>query len=148
MAFSTAARTSFAIWPMMGRSSAERLPICLSTAVNSPFLPRYLTRSASSSAAAFVPTMESSAPLRMASSCSFIIKAKLLFVGIGMFGSGRGAKQKALRPTLGRKAHFRGTTQICAKAHTCALITEGDRHVSMEAPGRTKPSVRRSACSR
>jgi len=61
---------------------------------------------------------------------------------------GAAENKKALRPTLGRKAHFRGTTQIRAEAHTCALITEGDRHVSMEAPGRTKPGVRRSACSR
>ncbi len=72
MAVSRLARTSLASWPMTGRSSAERPPICFKTAVSSPFLPRYLTRRASSPAVSWAAAMASRAPLRMASNCSFI----------------------------------------------------------------------------
>ena len=72
MACSRLARTSLASWPMTGRSSADRPPICFSTAVSSPLLPRYLTRRASSPVVSWEAAMDSRAPWRMASNCSFI----------------------------------------------------------------------------
>ena len=69
---SIAARTLLAAWPKTGRSSADRLPIVLSTAVSSPFLPRNRTRSASSSAESLTPSSASIASRRIFSSCSFI----------------------------------------------------------------------------
>ena len=58
---------------MTGRSSAVSLPICLSTAVSSPFLPRYLTRRVSKSAASLALAKAARASCLILSSCSFIL---------------------------------------------------------------------------
>ena len=70
---SMSARTALATWPMTGRSSGESLPICLRTAVSSPFLPRYLTRNASSAWLSAACSRADRASRRMISSCSFIV---------------------------------------------------------------------------
>ena len=107
---SSLARTSLASWPMTGRSSALREPICLRTAVSSPFLPRYCTRSASRSSAFSAPPMASRALARMASNSCFISFLLLC----RKFRTMAGGKKRAPPRPHGTKELFRGTTQIRA----------------------------------
>ena len=72
MAASTAARTSLANWPTTGRSSLDKDPSCFKIPVSSPFLPKTLTRSSSSSCSAFRACSFSSAFARICSSCAFM----------------------------------------------------------------------------
>ena len=69
---SIAARTELASCPMTGRSSAVSLPICLRTAVSSPFLPSSLTRSSSRAAGVDASSRAAIAWERMLSSCCFM----------------------------------------------------------------------------
>ena len=57
---------------MTGRSSAVSLPICLRTAVSSPFLPSSLTRSSSRAAGVDASSRAAIAWERMLSSCCFM----------------------------------------------------------------------------
>ena len=71
-AVSSSARTWFASWPMAGRSSADRRPICLRMAVSSPFLPRYFTRRFSSAVMSSACKMASTEATRSFCSISFM----------------------------------------------------------------------------
>ena len=84
-------RTSLASWPITGRSSAESLPICFKTAVSSPFLPKYFTRRASSSALSLVAVSAAKASCLIFSSCSFILYPPIF------------VRKKALPPSNGTK---------------------------------------------
>ena len=92
---SMSARTWFASWPMTGRSSAESLPICFKMAVSSPFFPRYLTRTASSTFRSCAPLSSSSACFAIASSSAFIC---LSFLSQIIFICCFHRTKKALRP--------------------------------------------------
>ena len=71
-ASSSSARTWFASWPMAGRSSADRRPICLRMAVSSPFLPRYFTRRFSSAVMSSACKMAATEASRSFCSISFM----------------------------------------------------------------------------
>ena len=64
--------TSFASWPITGLSSADSLPILLSIAVSSPFLPRYFTLSSSSCLTSTQSPIVFSACSFIFCNCSFI----------------------------------------------------------------------------
>ncbi len=101
------ARTLLASWPMAGRSSAESLPICFRMTVSSPFLPRYLTRSASSAAT-------SAAPRRRLSGFGAELFELFFHFAFRLPLSILGPTQAKKSPPsqTGRKALFRGTTRI------------------------------------
>ncbi len=102
MAFSTLARTSLAICPITGRSSAERVPICLRTAVSSPFFAQVFDPQRLQLGG--LPSSGDGFQRMLANGFQLFLHIKSSLLGCGSTSCTE-AKQKALRPPiLGRKA--------------------------------------------